>query len=152
MSERTRANDTPEESLRRGHERRDLRPGALAAGLLALAVLTAAAAWAMVALLTVLQARHADRAAAPAPLIETDVLPPQPRLEPTPGEVLQRLRATEEALLHGYAWLDRDRGIARIPIERAMQILAERGLPARAATQEDGGGARDAGSRSAEAR
>jgi hypothetical protein len=39
------------------------------------------------------------------------------------------MRAAEEAQLHSYRWVDREAGIAAIPIERAMEILAQRGLP-----------------------
>jgi DNA-binding GntR family transcriptional regulator len=39
--------------------------------------------------------------------------------------------AAETAILHSYGWVDRDAGIVRIPIERAIEILAERGLPTR---------------------
>jgi hypothetical protein len=36
------------------------------------------------------------------------------------------MRAAEERVLHGYAWVDREKGIVRIPIEQAMEILAEK--------------------------
>jgi hypothetical protein len=58
-------------------------------------------------------------------------LPPAPRLQTVPGQELQELRARQEAQLQGYGWLDRQAGRVRIPIERAMDLLAERGLPAR---------------------
>ena len=45
------------------------------------------------------------------------------------GEALKNLRATEDASLTTYGWVDRDTGVVRIPIERAMDLLAERGLP-----------------------
>jgi hypothetical protein len=34
-------------------------------------------------------------------------------------------------MLNRYEWIDREKGLARIPIERAMDILAEGGLPSR---------------------
>jgi hypothetical protein len=48
-----------------------------------------------------------------------------------PDEALKQLRATEEALLTTYGWADRENGVVRIPIDRAMELLLERGLPAR---------------------
>jgi hypothetical protein len=39
---------------------------------------------------------------------------------------LKTLRATENKLLTEYAWIDDETGIARIPIARAMEIIAER--------------------------
>ena len=65
--------------------------------------------------------------------------PPQPRLQTSPPVDLRDMRAAEDQLLQHYSWVDRDRGIVRIPIERAMDILAERGMPFRpAATQPQG--------------
>ena len=58
--------------------------------------------------------------------------PPEPRLQTAPLGDLATLRASEDARLHGYAWVDREAGVVRIPIERAIDLLAERGLPARA--------------------
>ncbi|HYR46504.1 MAG TPA: hypothetical protein VER78_05820 [Thermoanaerobaculia bacterium] len=55
--------------------------------------------------------------------------PPEPRLEPFPLAPGLRLRAEEDAILTTYGWVDKKAGVARIPIDRAMEILAERGLP-----------------------
>ena len=44
---------------------------------------------------------------------------------------MRELRAKQQALLKGYGWVNRDAGVARIPIEEAMRIVVERGLPAR---------------------
>ena len=55
--------------------------------------------------------------------------PPEPRLEPFPLAPGQRLRAEEDAILTSYAWVDKKAGVARIPIDRAIEIVAERGLP-----------------------
>jgi hypothetical protein len=54
---------------------------------------------------------------------------PQPRLLTKPGASLAELRAAEDADLNSYGWVDRSAGMARIPIDRAMQLLLERGLP-----------------------
>jgi hypothetical protein len=64
-----------------------------------------------------------------SPLARVEILPPEPRLEADPKIVLERVRARESQLLNGFALVDRDAGIARIPIDRAMAILAERGWP-----------------------
>lgn len=68
----------------------------------------------------------------PSPLADTvPNLPPEPRLQVTPSVDLQKFRAEEDAALDNYAWIDAKTGIVRIPIERAMELTAERGLPAR---------------------
>src|SRR5437016_5160302 len=59
----------------------------------------------------------------------------QSQITPSPdvnsGEALRNLRATENAQLNTYGWVDRKNGVIRIPIERAMDLLLERGLPVR---------------------
>ncbi|MDB5413279.1 MAG: hypothetical protein JWR10_1614 [Rubritepida sp.] len=55
---------------------------------------------------------------------------PPPRLEADPTAELRALRAEQAAQLEGYAWVDRERGLLRIPVARAMEILAARGQAA----------------------
>jgi hypothetical protein len=50
---------------------------------------------------------------------------------PPPLEGLAALRAQEAAQLSRYDWVDPDNGVVQIPIARAMQLIARRGLPAR---------------------
>ena len=38
---------------------------------------------------------------------------------------MDKLRAAEEATLKSYGWVDRDHGIVRIPIDRAIDLLVE---------------------------
>jgi hypothetical protein len=54
---------------------------------------------------------------------------PQPQLQQTPILDLRAIRAEEEKILTGYAWVDQPKGVVRIPIAEAMDILAKRGLP-----------------------
>lgn len=77
--------------------------------------------------------RLADRFERPPPpmMAKKAELPPEPRLQVRPGSDYERFREREEAALHGYGWVDRERGVVKIPIERAIEVLAERGLPAR---------------------
>jgi hypothetical protein len=56
---------------------------------------------------------------------------PAPRLQVAPQVDLAALRAREDADLNGYGWVDRKAGVVRIPIERAMDLLVQRGLPVR---------------------
>ncbi len=56
-------------------------------------------------------------------------LPPEPRLQTTPAADLRKLRAREHEILASYGWVDRAAGTVRIPIDRAMELLLERGLP-----------------------
>lgn len=54
---------------------------------------------------------------------------PKPRLEIKGSVDLARFRAAEAADLDSYGWIDRSSGTVRIPVDRAMQLLLERGLP-----------------------
>lgn len=56
---------------------------------------------------------------------------PAPQLQPNPAVDLNKFRAREAQILNSYGWVDKGAGIARIPIERAMQLVVQRGLPAR---------------------
>ena len=58
-------------------------------------------------------------------------LPPEPRLQHDPAVDLQQLHARSMVMLHTYGWADRSRGAVRLPIERAMDLVARRGLPTR---------------------
>ncbi|HEY7494835.1 MAG TPA: hypothetical protein VIH59_27505, partial [Candidatus Tectomicrobia bacterium] len=82
-------------------------------------------------LFNVFTTRQARREVPPAPLVSAPQLPPEPRLQVAPAQELQQLHAEEDAILHSYGWVDQPAGVVRIPIERAMELLAERGLPVR---------------------
>ena len=56
---------------------------------------------------------------------------PRPNLQVSPHEDLLRLRTREDAELNQYRWIDRKSGVVGLPIERAMELLAQRGLPTR---------------------
>jgi hypothetical protein len=54
-------------------------------------------------------------------------VPPEPRLQVQPRVDLDRLRFFEHGRLETFGWVERERHIAHIPIERAIHILARRG-------------------------
>lgn len=54
---------------------------------------------------------------------------PQPRLEEDERGQIYGFRLQEEQKLHSYGWVDQNAGVARIPIDRAMELIAQRGLP-----------------------
>lgn len=54
---------------------------------------------------------------------------PQPRLQTSPPVDLENYRAAETRELTSYGWVDQQRGVIRIPIDRAIELLVERGLP-----------------------
>ena len=74
-----------------------------------------------------------------SPFESVRTLPPAPRLQVAPVEDLARYRAAQESTLNSYGWVDQKAGVVRIPIDRAMDLLLERGLPARARAAQQGG-------------
>jgi hypothetical protein len=56
---------------------------------------------------------------------------PPPRLQPDPVADLNKFRAREEEILNSYGWVDRANGKVHIPIERAIDLVAQVGLPVR---------------------
>jgi len=55
--------------------------------------------------------------------------PPGPRLQTEAPRDLAAYQTAEDELLRSYGWMDAAHGRVHIPIDRAMQLLAERGLP-----------------------
>ena len=74
-----------------------------------------------------LAATEADPGA--PPLASERTGPPAPHLQSSSTDDLVAMRAEEEALLTSYGWIDEQDQILRIPIARAMTIVAEQGLP-----------------------
>jgi hypothetical protein len=71
------------------------------------------------------------RAEYPLAAAEGPRLPPEPRLQINPRQDLADLRAKEDEQLGSYGWVDRNAGVVRIPIDAAMKMMLERGLPSR---------------------
>ena len=78
-----------------------------------------------------------------APPVASDrpVFPEQPRLQRLPREGLAYLREQEAEQLSSYAWIDKERRIARIPIDVAMDVLGKNRLEARPQGPPDTGNA-----------
>jgi hypothetical protein len=84
----------------------------------------------------------------PPPPVRTEMganyqdLPPEPRLQGMPGhphdpQLDRRLKLdTDREALEKSGWIDQSAGVAQIPIEDAMRILAEKGLPGASAPAE----------------
>ncbi|MGO8758683.1 MAG: hypothetical protein ACLQG3_11215 [Terracidiphilus sp.] len=61
---------------------------------------------------------------------------PTPRVQADDGnQDVADLHAREDLLLSNYSWVDPSKGTVRIPIERAMELIAQRGLPVAPAVQ-----------------
>jgi len=56
---------------------------------------------------------------------DTAGAPPAPNLEADPAASLAELRAGEDSVLNSYGWTDSARGLARVPVARAMELYLE---------------------------
>ncbi len=104
--------------------RRSVRPGArlawVAAGLAGLAIVVLGAVASLI-----LMRRDAGVSE-----------PPAVTKTARPVEDYRRIREEESRVLREYQWIDRNMGTARIPIDRAMTLILERGsLKAPTSTQ-----------------
>lgn len=70
----------------------------------------------------------------PTPFESARVLPPKPRLQVEPKVDLRNYREVQQERLASYGWVDQHNGVVRIPIDRAMDMLLDRGLPTRPAS------------------
>jgi hypothetical protein len=52
--------------------------------------------------------------------------PPPPLLQTGPTLDLTSFREQEDRILGSYAWVDKEKGVVRIPVEEAMRILVGR--------------------------
>jgi hypothetical protein len=121
-------------------EHQDLRPRAVYAFLIGLAlmgILVFFVVWGLYDVIDAYQMRHQPPQ---NPLVKPEadtrlVLPktieafPQPRLEKNERLEINGFRLQEEQTLFSYGWVDRQAGLVRIPINRAMELVAQRGLP-----------------------
>lgn len=55
-------------------------------------------------------------------------LPPTPRLQPDPPKDLKAMQAEQDAALNSYGWVDREKGVVHVPIDKAMAMAIEKSL------------------------
>jgi hypothetical protein len=79
--------------------------------------------------------RGEDPPPSPLPAARVQPPPPGPRLQEDPVRDMDLYRVEQQTRLHSYGWADREAGTVRIPIDRAIDLMANHG--ARAALQED---------------
>lgn len=122
------------------YERRDLSPHSVLLFLVGLAVVSVLIyfmLWGFYGYLNAFRQKP-QRPAAPLEAVHGNENPeraiqrfPEPRLQPNPAADLNKFRTQEEQTLNSYGWVDPQTGVAHIPIEQAIDIIAARGLPVR---------------------
>ena len=116
----------------RGYEESDANVASLGKYGIGLAIISAVVLVLMLWLQNFFAAQTKSVTPPPSPLAVQRQAPPAPRLQVIPEKDLHDVRVAEDSVLHSYGWIVRDAGVVRIPIERAMELTAQRGLPVRA--------------------
>jgi hypothetical protein len=136
MSQQSEHDEVPEHNPSVAHERTEEDVKAISGFGIGLAIGIVVVVFAMWGMFEWFYAREdrASPAVAPIILSEKPQLPPEPRLQAVPRLDLKALHEGEDEILNNYAWIDPDKGIARIPIEEAIKIVAAKGLPSKPVT------------------
>lgn len=116
-----------------GHEReldRDINLRGLGYTILGLFILTVISMFAMWWMFEWFQEDAVRSDPEPPPLVEArqQTPPPGPRLQAAPERDLEQWRARQNALKTSYGWQDEAAGVVRIPVGRAMELMADEGL------------------------
>ncbi|MDX1521047.1 MAG: hypothetical protein R3264_05435 [Anaerolineae bacterium] len=115
-----------------GFETSDAKTGPILFFGIGIAVLIAISIGVVLGLLGLFQTQLTDSRPVARPLVDTEQLPVTgPRLQADPERDLRQLQAADEAALTTYGWVDKEAGKVHIPIDQAMEMLLEQGLPVR---------------------
>jgi hypothetical protein len=110
-----------------GHETTDVNIGAVGKFGLGLVIVTLLSVVLIVGVFKFFIARD-DRQ---VQTVDPVKLFPSPQLLPDEPKTLGEIKAAEAKILNGYGWVDQQKGVVRIPVEQAMDLLVKRGLPVR---------------------
>jgi hypothetical protein len=115
------------------HEESDVNIRAIFAFGIGLTVATIFISFIVWVLFQYFEARESRKVTPRFPLAaqQENRLPPEPRLQTNPRADLADLRVQEEKVLETYGWVDKNASVVRIPIEQAMKLTLQRGLPTR---------------------
>ena len=122
------------------HEQSDVNVGSLAKFIVVLFVSTVVILIGMKLMINFFQARELAEELPPASRVNPPGirrLPPMPRLQGAPGNELlplddmKKFKAEQEAAINSYAWVDKQTGVVRIPIEEAKKLALARGFQVR---------------------
>jgi hypothetical protein len=124
--------ETPKDARGAGYERSDASFGPTFKATLYILGTMVVTAVLLVPVFGLLARREAALQPPPPEVVKSQVSEPQPtfpRLLESEPRALAEFRAQEDALLSSYGWVEKDKGVVRIPIAEAMRIVAQRGLP-----------------------
>jgi hypothetical protein len=110
------------------HESSDVKPRTIALFAAGLVFVGIVIHFALVGLMMLFSSRQSAQTGLGPPLSNIPGESREPLLQAEPAVDLAALRKAEDAVLHEYRWIDRKRGVVRIPIERAMDVIAKQGV------------------------
>ncbi|HVX16364.1 MAG TPA: hypothetical protein VHC22_34580 [Pirellulales bacterium] len=119
---------TPESTSAAQHETTDVRGRPMVLAALALAASVALVCLFLIWFFGRLDAGAKQHDPRLSPLAG-DQSPPTPRLQTNPAKDLESMRKAEERALSTYRWIDKERGVVQLPVERAIDLLVAEGLP-----------------------
>ncbi len=111
------------------HEYRDINFRGVIQFAVVLAILIVVSMLAMWGMFELFEAHTAENDPAPSPMKDTARMAPDPALQHDPVTDLKKFRAQQDSITTTYGWVDKQQGIVRIPVERAMEIVLQQGLP-----------------------
>lgn len=112
---------------RGGFEHSDINELAVGKVGVALLLVTIAAMALLLGLFSYFKSQEGGKAVSEDP---TKVFP-QPQLETHPAPELKQVLDEQNQMLNSYGWVDQQKGVVRIPIDRAMDMVVQKGLPVR---------------------
>lgn len=127
-------NDQPVRNEQVAWERRDVGPGQITGFAIGLFISFIIVVFIIIGIFDFLRSREDAKNPKnmPAMMQEMHTMkPPEPRLQANPKMEIKDLRDSEAGILENYGWLNPDKGIVRIPIEKAIEMTAAKGLPSK---------------------
>jgi hypothetical protein len=112
-----------------GYETRDADTTGVLKFLVVLGIVLVLTAVVCYALFRYYSAHAQNQAASESPFAETRQVPSGPQLQVYPREDWLKFRAEQQKSLETLDWANRSAGIARVPIEDAMDLLVKKGVP-----------------------
>lgn len=119
------------EAIKAGHEVGEISIKPLVNFLIGLVVLSAASLAASYAVFLFLANYKSRTVEKPTPMqvLQQGQKPPLPRLQVNPLKDWLDFKAEQDSVLTTYGWVDKEHGVVRLPVDRALEIMAERPWP-----------------------
>jgi hypothetical protein len=130
MAENIRHHHHPEPH-RVGHETTDVNIWAIGKFGAALVIVTLLSIGLLIGVFKFFQERQEDRATAD---FKPTAVFPQPQVLQDEPKNLANFREQQEKEITGYGWVDQSKGVVRIPVDQAMDLLLKKGVPVRPQT------------------